>query len=119
MEEIGKACREDGLEIAALNRFVNVVSPNIYDLISSMKDIETFVALKYFKYKDINAPQKRRQEDVTRDYTIASYQTELTNKQCTIYGYMQKISHLFNFTDAKKITTPFSINNIINTKIKK
>ena len=29
---------------------------------------------------------------------------------------MQKISHLFNFTDAKKITTPFSINNIINTK---
>ena len=38
---------------AALNRFVNVDSPNIYDLILAMKDFETSVAVKYFKYSCI------------------------------------------------------------------
>ena len=35
----------------ALNRFVNVDSPNIYDLVLCMKDIESTVAVKYFKNK--------------------------------------------------------------------
>jgi hypothetical protein len=41
---------------AALNHFVNVDSPNIYDLILAMKDIETSVAVKYYKHKNSNEP---------------------------------------------------------------
>ena len=67
---------------------------------------------------DWNKPQKRRQEDISRGYCIAVYKVELANHQLTINGYMQKISYLFNFTDAKKIPSTFSIHNMINTKSK-
>ena len=62
-----------------------------------MKDIETSVAVKYYKHKNNNEPQKRRQEDITRDYSISVYKAELANKQFTINGYMTIISKLFNY----------------------
>jgi hypothetical protein len=81
-----------------------------------MKEIETSVAVKYCKHKNRNEPQKRRQEDITRDYSISVYKAELANKQLTINGYMTIISKLFNYTDARKIPSKFSIHDMIKTK---
>jgi hypothetical protein len=45
-----------------------------------MKDIEKSLAVKDFKYKNGNGPQKRRQEDKTRDYKISVYNHNLTKQ---------------------------------------
>ena len=102
---------------AALNRFVNVESPNVYDLILCMKDIETSVAVKYFKNKDSNFPQKRRQEDMDRDFGISIFKRQYANDELKLYGYLQKISSLFNFTDAK-VPAPIINNDPLDRKAK-
>ncbi len=60
--------------------------------------------------------KKRRQEDITRDYSISVYKAELGNKQLSINGYMTIISKLFNYTDGRKVPSKFSIHVLINTK---
>ncbi len=67
-------------------------------------------------YKNSNEPQKRRQADVTRYYSISVYKAELANKQLTINGYMRIISKLFNYTESRKIPSKFSIYDMINIK---
>ncbi len=99
---------------AALNRFVNVDSPKIYDLILCMKYIESTFAVKYFKNKETNEPQKRRQEDINRDKAIQECRLQLARNQVSINGYLQKISLCFYFTDAKKIPSSFNIASILD-----
>jgi hypothetical protein len=77
-----------------------------------MKDIESTVADKYFKNKETNEPQKRRQEDINRDKAIQECKLQLARNQVSIYGYLQKISLLFYLTDAKKLPSSFSIASI-------
>ena len=79
-----------------------------------MKDIESTVADKYFKNKETNEPQKRRQEDINRDKAIQECKPQLARNQVSIYGYLQKISLLFYLTDAKKLPSSFSIASILD-----
>ena len=92
-------------ENAALNRFVNVESPDIYSLILCLKDIESLVAIKYLKNELNNEPQKRRPIDVQRDQVITLYKAEYSNKTLQLYTYLTKISQLFSFTDAKQTSS--------------
>ena len=57
-------------ENAGLNRFVNTEKLSVYLLIECLKDIESQVAIKYFKNEANNIPQKRRREDDQRDQLI-------------------------------------------------
>ena len=61
-------------------------------------------------------PQKRRQENVNRDYAISTCKLQLMKNEISLYGYMQKISILFNFADAKKIPSICNITLILQTK---
>ena len=49
-----------------------------------MKDIESTVAVKYFKNKDLSEPQKRRLEDFNRDKAIYECKIQLTRNQVSI-----------------------------------
>lgn len=89
-------------ENAALKRFINVDSPDIYSLILCLKDIESLVAIKYLKNQQVEKPQKRRAIDVERDKSLAVFKAEYNSKTLQLYSYLSKIAHLFYFTDAKK-----------------
>ena len=74
-------------ENAALNRFVNVDSHDIYSLILCLKDIESLVAIKYMKNQLHDKPQKRRQVDDERDKSLAVYKMEYNNNTLNLYSY--------------------------------
>ena len=79
-----------------------------------MKDIETNVAIKYFKNINSNKSQKRRDEDVNRDFGISILKSQYAKNDLKLIDYLEKIASLFNFTDAKHVPPPTNYNIILD-----